>query len=127
MDQGFRFMVIAVFTYLIFLCIVRLVLGKQYRTKPFLIDIVGILTVFGSIVISKYNNLLKLPDFLRYVLPALLTVLLPPLALKMKSDQVLKYLVLSIIAVPFVHIFFSFLIGWGDLLPFIKIPSVWSL
>ncbi|MDI9514620.1 MAG: hypothetical protein GX384_01790 [Clostridiaceae bacterium] len=127
MDPGFKFMVMVAFTYLIFLCVVRLVLGKQYKAKSFLIDIIGILVVFGSFIISKYNNILKLPGYLHYALPIALTVLLPPLALRMKSHQVLKYLALSILAVPFVHIVFSFFVGWGDLLPFIRIPSLWTL
>ena len=53
MDPGFKFMVMVAFTYLIFLCVVRLVLGKQYKAKTFLIDIIGILGVFGSFIISK--------------------------------------------------------------------------
>ena len=120
-------MVMVAFTYLIFLCVIRLVLGKQYKSKSFLIDIIGILVVFGGFIISKYNNILKLPGYLHYALPIALTVLLPPLALRMKSHQVLKYLALSILAVPFVHIVFSFFVGWGDLLPFIRIPSLWTL
>lgn len=127
MDQGLKYMVIAVFTYLIFLCVIRLVLGKQYKAKSFLIDIIGILAVFGSFIIIKYKSTLKLPEFLVYVLPFLLTVLLPPLVLKMNSDQILKYLVLSVLAVPIIHLFFAFFVGWGDLLPFIRIPSLWTL
>jgi len=127
LDQGFKYMVIAAFTYLIFLCVIRLVLGKQYKAKSFLIDIIGILAVFGSLIVVKYKSALKLPEFLVYVLPFLLTVLLPPLALKMNSDQILKYLVLSVLAVPVIHLFFAFFIGWGDLLPFIRIPSLWTL
>lgn len=127
MDQGFKFMVMAVFTYLIFLCVIRLVLGKQYKAKSFLIDIIGILAVFGSFILAKYRSFLKLPGFLVYILLFLLTVLLPPLALKMKSDQVLKYLALGVLAVPVIHLFFSFFVGWGDLLPFIRIPSLWTL
>lgn len=127
MDQGFRFLVIAVFTYLIFLCVIRIVLGKQYKAKPFLIDIIGIVTVFGSFLVTKYGNFLELPPYIYYALPAVLTVCVPPLTLRMKSDQVLKYLALSIVAVPFIHLFFSFFLGWGDLVPFIKIPSLWTL
>lgn len=127
MDQGFRFLVIAVFTYLIFLCVIRIVLGKQYKTKSFLIDIVGIVTVYGSFLISKYGNFMKLPAFLYYALPLVLSICIPPLALRMKSDQVLKYLALGILVIPFVHIFFSLFFGWGDMVPFVRIPSLWSV
>mgnify|MGYP000879884613 CR=1 FL=1 len=127
MDQSFRFLVIAAVTYLAFLSVIRLVLGSQYKAKSFLINIIGILTVFGGLLIGKYGNFLKLPVYIYVALPVLLTVLIPPLALKMKSDQTLKYLAFSILAVPVVHIFFSFLVGWDDFLPFIKIPSLWNI
>lgn len=127
MDQSFRFIVIAAVTYLAFLSVIRLVLGSQYKAKSFFINVIGILTVFGSLLVSLYGNFLKLPVWLHYVLPAVLTILLPPLALKMKSDHILKYLIFSVLAVPAVHIFFSFFFGWNDLTPFIRIPSLWQL
>ncbi|HBR02841.1 MAG TPA: hypothetical protein DD738_09530 [Ruminiclostridium sp.] len=127
MDQSFRFIVVAAATYLAFLCVIRLVLGTQYKVKSFLINVIGMITVYGSLLISRYGNFLKLPVYLYYILPALLTVFLPPLSLKMKSDQVLKYLGYSILALPIIHILFSFLLGWGELLPFIKVPSLWNI
>jgi len=117
----------AVVTYLTFLCVIRLVLGNQYKSKSFLINIIGIFTVFGSFIISRYNDILKLPGFLYYILLILLTVFLPPLSLKMKSDQTLKYIALGVVAVPLLHLLFSLLLGWGEYLPFIKIPSLWEL
>lgn len=117
----------AAFAYLIFLCVIRIVLGRQYKAKSFLADIIGIAAVFGSFILGKYDSVVRLPFYLNYILPAVLMIFLPPIALRMKSDQVLKYLVLIILAVPFIHIFFSFFAGWGDLLPFIRIPSIWSL
>jgi hypothetical protein len=127
MDQSFRFLVMAAVTYLAFLCVIRIVLGSQYKAKPFLINVIGMITVYGSFLVEKYGNFLKLPIYLNYILPALLTVFLPPLALKMKSDQTLKYLGYSLIALPVIHLLFSFLLGWGDILPFIKIPSLWNI
>lgn len=127
MTHEFRFLVMAAFTYLTFLYVIKLVLGSQFKAKPFLINIIGMLSVYGSLLISKYGNFLKLPVYLYYILPVLLTVFLPPLALKMKSDQTLKYLLLSVLAVPFIHLFFAFFIGWGDFVPFIKIPSLWNI
>lgn len=126
MDQSFRFIVITAVTYMAFLCVIRLVLGTQYRNKSFLINIIGMITVYGSFLIARYGNFLKLPAFLYYALPVLITVFLPPLALKMKSDQTLKYLAFSILAVPLIHFVFSFFIGWGEFLPFFKIPSLWN-
>ena len=127
MDQAFRFLVMAAVTYMAFLCVIRMVMGSQYRAKSFLINIVGMFTVYGSFFISRYGNFLKLPAYLDYIVPAVLTIFLPPLSLKMKSDQTLKYLGYSLLAVPVIHLLFSFLLGWGEFLPFIKIPSLWNI
>jgi len=114
-------------TYMVFLLVVRISLGNQYKAKSFLINIIGILTVFGSFIISRYNEILKLPVFVYYILIILLTVFLPPLSLKMKSDQTLKYLAVGVVSIPLLHLVFSLLLGWGDILPFIKLPSLWEL
>ncbi len=127
MDQAFRFLIMAAVTYIAFLCVIRLIIGSQYKAKSFLINIIGMITVYGSFLISRYGNFLRLPVWLDYVLPVLLTVFLPPLSLKMKSDQTLKYLAFSLLAVPVIHLVFSFLLGWGEFLPFIKIPSLWNI
>lgn len=127
MDNAFRFLIMAAVTYLAFLCVIRIVMGNQYKSKSFLINVTGMLTVYGSFIISRYNDILKLPGFLYYILLILLTVFLPPLLLKMKSDQTLKYFALGVVAVPLLHLLFSLLLGWGEYLPFIKIPSLWEL
>lgn len=127
MDQAFRFLIMAGVTYMVFLCVIRLAMGSQYKSKSFLINIIGMLTVYGSFIISRYNGILKLPIILYYTLLLLLTIFLPPLSLKMKSDQTLKYFAFGIVAIPLLHLIFSLLLGWGDYLPFIQIPSLWEL
>jgi len=126
-DHSFRILVMSAVTYMVFLLVVRISLGNQYKAKSFLINIIGILTVFGSFIISRYNEILKLPVFVYYILIILLTVFLPPLSLKMKSDQTLKYLAVGVVSIPLLHLVFSLLLGWGDILPFIKLPSLWEL
>ena len=127
MDQSFRILVMAAVTYMVFLCIVRIAMGNQYKARSFLINIIGILTVFGSFIIIRGNEILKLSALVYYILIILLTVFLPPLSLKMKSDQTLKYIAVGIVAIPLLHLLFSLLLGWGDILPFIPLPSLWDL
>ena len=107
MDQSFQFIVMAAVTYLAFLCVIRIIMGSQYKAKSFLINVIGMVTVYGSLLISRYGNFLKLPIYIYYIIPVLLTVFLPPLSLKMKSDQTLKYLGYSLLAVPVIHLLFS--------------------
>ncbi len=127
MDQAFRFLVMLAITYMAFLCVIRIAMGNQYKAKSFLINIIGILTVFGSFIISRYNGILKLPGFIYYILIILLAVFLPPLSLKMKSDQTLKYIAIGFVTIPILHLLFSLLLGWGEYLPFIPLPSLWDL
>ncbi len=127
MDSGFRILVMAACAYLLFLCIIRWVLGGQYKVKSFLVALIGVLTVFGGFIVGVYGSVMHLPAFLIYAVPVLLVVMLPTLSLKMNSDQILKYLVLAILALPFLHAFFSFFLGWSQLIPYLKIPSFWSL
>ncbi|MGI6623002.1 MAG: hypothetical protein GX227_06065 [Clostridiaceae bacterium] len=127
MDQSFRILVMAAVTYMVFLCVVRIAMGNQYKARSFLINIIGILTVFGSFIIIRGNEILKLSALVYYILIILLTVFLPPLSLKMKSDQTLKYIAVGIVAIPLLHLLFSLLLGWGDILPFIPLPSLWDL
>ncbi|NLM73071.1 MAG: hypothetical protein GX184_03455 [Clostridiaceae bacterium] len=127
MDQAFRLLVIVAVLYLVFLCVIRLVMGTVYKSKSFLINIIGIITVFGGFILSRFGEYLKLPDYIYYIVPVLLIVLLPPLSLNMKTDQTLKYLIFFVVSVVLIHVLFSLLVGWKDLLPFIKIPSLWGV
>lgn len=127
MDQAFRFIVMTAVAYLAFLCVVRIAVGNQYKARSFLINIIGMLSVFGSFIIIRYKEMLKLPAYVIYILVILLAVILPPLSLKMKSDQTLKYIAVGIVAIPVLHLLFSLLLGWGDILPFIALPSLWEL
>lgn len=127
MDQSFRILVMAAVTYMVFLCVVRIAMGNQFKARSFLINIISILTVFGSFIIIRGNEILKLSALVYYILIILLTVFLPPLSLKMKSDQTLKYIAVGIVAIPLLHLLFSLLLGWGDILPFIPLPSLWDL
>ncbi|HHU90865.1 MAG TPA: hypothetical protein GXZ22_07410 [Clostridiaceae bacterium] len=127
MDSAFRFLIMAGVTYLTFLCVVRIAVGNQYKSKSFLINIIGMFAAYGSFIVSRYKSNLNIPDFLYYILIVLLTVFLPPLSLKMKSEQTLRYIACGVVAVPLLHLLFSLLLGWGELLPSIQIPSLWQL
>lgn len=127
MDYALRFLILAAVTYMTFLCTVRLAMSNQYKAKSFGINIIGMISVYGSFIILRYGDLLKLPDYLRYAFPIILVAILPPLVLKMKSDQTIKYLLLSVLFLALLHFCLSFFVGWGDLLPFLKIPSLWDI
>jgi hypothetical protein len=60
-----------------------------------------------------------------YGVPALDTVLLPPLWLRMSRREIAQYLPLAWLTAPTIHLFFSVFVGWHDYMPFpAYIPSL---
>ncbi|NLM75389.1 MAG: hypothetical protein GX187_04765 [Clostridiaceae bacterium] len=121
MNQTLRFIILAVAAYFVFLCIIRIVLGSVYKTKSFRINLIGVVTVYGSFIIARFGRQLNLPDYVLYIVPVLLIVLLPTLSLNMKTNQTLKYLIFFPVSILLLHMLFSLLVGWNDLLPFIRV------
>lgn len=91
-----------------------------------MLTVTGIVVV-GGMTFAKYGNNFGLPWWIYYTLPALLTLLLPPLAFRMKGREIGQYLVLAFLSSPFIHFVFSFLLGWKEYMPFIPVPSIWEL
>ena len=112
----------------VFVLMLRLVLPKQeFWGKNRAIGWLALVVVVGGMLFGKYGLLLGLPWWLYYPIPMLVTVLLPPLVLKLNKQKTAAYLVLSFLSAPFIHVLFSFLLGWPEYMPFWKIPSVSSL
>lgn len=126
MDLSVRFLIMAAISYIVFLGTVRIVMGSQYKSKSFLINIIGMLAVYGSFVLKLYKGSIK-PSIIYYILIILLLIFMPPLSLKMKSPQTLKYCALAIIAIPVLHLLFSLLLGWNNLLPNFPLRSIWDI
>ena len=85
-----------------------------------------VVVVFGMLF-GKYSATFGLPWWVYYSVPMLITVLLPPVVLKLNKRKTAAYLVLSFLSAPFIHLLFSFFLGWTEYMPFWKIPSVSSL
>ncbi len=82
--------------------------------------------VVGGMIFAKYGSNFGLPWWVYYTVPALLTMLLPPISFRMNKSEVIPYLCLSFLISPFIHFVFSFFIGWKEYMPFIPIPSIWE-
>jgi hypothetical protein len=80
--------------------------------------------VVVGMFIGKYGAGLGLPWWLYYPIPMLMTLLLPPILLKLNKRRTAIYLVLSFISAPFVHFIFSFFLDWHEYMPFWKIPYI---
>ena len=76
-----------------------------------------------GILFAKFGANLGLPWWIYYTLPALASVLIPPLAFRFALWRVGFYLVLASLAAPIVHAGFFYTLGWSDYMPFLRLPT----
>jgi len=115
-------------SFLLFFAVFRLVLSKEeFTSKKTQLVTLSFLVVVAGMLFGKYSATFGLPWWIYYPVPMLVTVLLPPLILKMNKRKTLYYLLLSFLSAPFIHAFFSFFFEWTEYMPFWKIPSLKSL
>lgn len=113
---------------LIFFFIILIVLSKpDFKAKRKHIILLAFIVVVFGMLFGKYGATYGLPWWLYYPIPMLITVFLPPVILKLNIQKTSIYLVLSFLSAPFIHIVFSFFLGWTEYMPFWKIPYVGNL
>lgn len=108
--------------------VLRLVLRKR-DAQPFvstLLLIAGIVVV-GGMTFAKLGATGGLPVWLYYGLPATLTWILPPVAVRMTRCEVARYVPLAVVVAPLIHVLFSLLLGWKEYMPFLPVPSLAEL
>jgi len=92
------------------------------------IAFIGLIVAVGGIFMATYGNwVFKFPWWLRYSIPFLITLLLPPIYFKMNRDELWSYLLLGALTVPAVHFVFVFFFGWSGYLHFVTFPSLWEM
>jgi hypothetical protein len=124
-----RFAVFMVVASLLFLAVLAVTTrGRAKRPNPALLIALTLVVVAFGMVFARYGHVVfRLPWWIYYGLPALVTFLLPPLALKIRRAEILRYLPMAILMAPAIHVFFSLFVGWHDYMPFpVYIPSLIS-
>jgi hypothetical protein len=128
MNTEWHFPVMIFVSILIFLLVVRIILPKKdFTAKRRKIFILTLIVVVLGMLFGKYGAAYGLPWWLYYPIPMLLTVILPPVILKLNTQKTIAYLVLSFLSAPFIHIVFSFFLGWPEYMPFWKITYIGNL
>ncbi|MDC8003672.1 hypothetical protein POV27_06395 [Aureisphaera galaxeae] len=113
---------------LLFFVIIALVIGKlAFQRQSSIIIILSLFVVVVGMLFGKYGAQWGLPWWVYYPVPMLMTVLLPPVVLKMRTRQTVFYLVLSFLSAPLIHVLFSFFLGWQEYMPFLDIPYIGDL
>lgn len=80
----------------------------------------------GCMLIGKYGANWGFPWWIYYPVPMLLVIVFPLVFFKMKKAEGLRYILITIVSGPLIHIVFS-LLGWKNYMPFIKLPSIMEL
>ena len=123
-----RFAVMILASLLAFYGVLRLTLRARPRPPAAgALATVAAIVVVGGMVFAKVGATAGWPVWLYYGLPAGLTWLLPPLAFRMASREIVQYIVLAVLVAPVVHVLFSFILGWHEYMPFIAVPSLGEL
>lgn len=121
-ESVFRFITMILASIVVFNLVLWLVIKTSgYRLKFKQILLLSFVCVVCGMLFGKYGAMLGMEWWIYYPLPMLMNVLLPPLVLKMKTRQVISYLLLSFLSAPLIHFFFSFFFSWTEYMPFLKI------
>jgi hypothetical protein len=113
----------------LFVGMLCLVLGAAiFRQRLSAVVAVSLIVVVFGMLFGKYGaTTLGLPWWIYYPVPALVTIVLPPLVFRLSWKRTLGYVLLSALSAPLIHVLFSFFLGWDEYMPFIPVPSLASL
>ena len=128
MNTDWHFPIMIFASLLVFFLLVRILLPKrEFAAKLKKIFLLALVVVVLGMIFGKYGATYGLPWWIYYPIPMLVTVLLPPIILKLNNTRTIIYLLLSFLSAPFIHVLFAFFFGWTEYMPFWKIPYVRTL
>jgi hypothetical protein len=123
-----RFSVFVFVSLVAFIAILRFATRhRSQRPDTSTVVLVSGIVVVGGMIFAKFGNNAGLPWWIYYTVPALTTLLLPPVVFKFSGKELLQYLVLAFLSSPVIHVLFSFFLDWHEYMPFIPVPSLKSL
>ena len=122
-QEIFRFSCMALTSFGVFLALLLFVFRRR-RTRPSWrgLILVAAIVNLGGMAFAVVAENAGLQWWIYYTLPALTTLLLPPLAFRMSTREAALYLVLAFLSAPAIHFLFSFSLGWHEYMPFLPIP-----
>lgn len=124
----FRFCFFILTSLIVFFFILRFVTrNRTKRPSFFSVAVVAFVVVVGGMIFAKFGHNAGLPSWIYYTVPALVTLLLPPITFKLSGKELWLYLPLAFLSSPVIHVLFSFFLDWHEYMPFIPVPSLQSL
>ena len=127
-NTDWHFYIMIAVSLILFLSMIRIVLNShEFILKKHAIFFLSFVIVVMGMLLGKYGAKLGFPWWIYYPVPLLMTVLLPPFALKFDRPETIRYLMMSLVSAPLIHAFFSFFLGWKEYMPFWNIPYIREL
>lgn len=123
-----RFPIFIAVSLLVFGLILRFITRKRpVRPSLLALSVVSAIVVVGGMLFAKLGQNAGWPWWIYYTVPALVTLVLPPLVFRFALRELWQYLVLAFLSSPAIHVLFSLLLGWHDYMPFLSVPSLQEL
>jgi peptidoglycan/LPS O-acetylase OafA/YrhL len=128
MPTAYHFPIFIAVSLAAFYLVLRFALRRRPNPPP-AASVLGIasVVVVGGMIFAKYGANHGWHWAIYYGVPAALTLLLPPLAFRMRTREAVEYLILAWCTSPLIHVLFAFFLGWKEYLPFIHVPAMWEL
>ena len=124
-NTAWHFPIMILVSLFLFCFVLRIVIGKRkFNDNTKSVIALAFLVVVIGMLFGKYGAQMGMKWWIYYPVPMMLTVLLPPIVLKMDLRKTLLYLFLSFLSAPIIHILFSFFLGWSEYMPFWYIPFI---
>jgi hypothetical protein len=127
-DGGSRFVVFIAASFALFVLVLRFALRRRVAEPKWgWILAIAVLVVPGGMLFARWGANVELAWWVYYTAPALVTLVVPPVAFRMARIEVMEYLLLAFLMAPAIHILFSFFLGWKEYIPFLPVPSLLEL
>jgi len=93
---------------------------------PQLLKAMAVATVISviGILFGKYGATFGLPWQIYYSVPALATLLAPPVVFRLTFQRAIVYVVLALATAPLIHAAFFYALGWDEYMPFLHLPRL---
>ena len=123
-----EFITLTIVTCIVLILIVRFTLKTRDPNPAMNLRNAGILIALAvlGMLIGKYGATWGFPWWIYYPAPMILVIVFPLAYFKMNQREAIKYILISLVSGPVIHIVFS-LFGWKNYMPFIRIPSLMEL
>lgn len=125
MSETARFPIFILVSLVVFIAILKFVTRRRANppSARVLVAIAAVIVV-GGMVFAKFGQNTGWPWWVYYTIPAAATLVVPPVTLRYCASELWQYLALAALSSPLIHMLFSFLLGWHDYMPFIRVPSL---